>query len=68
MPQTKTQPAFMEHVRKLKWVERMLDHVAGRDCDTEDADEWLCCYFEKRHNASFTLASESLMIIHWYTE
>ncbi len=29
VPQAKSQPAFMEHARKFKWVESLLDHVAG---------------------------------------
>ena len=60
MPQAKSQPAFTEHARKFKWIESILDHVAGGDCDADDAAEWLCYYLGKRHDASFTLASESL--------
>ena len=60
MPQAKTLSSFMEKARKLKWVESMLDHLAGDNCDKDDAAEWLCYYIGKRHDAAFTLASESL--------
>jgi hypothetical protein len=60
VPQAKSQISFMEYARKFKWIESMLEHVAGRDCDREDALEWLCYYLGKHHDASFTLASESL--------
>jgi hypothetical protein len=33
----------------------MLEHVAGQDCDTEDASGCLCFYLRKRHDASFSL-------------
>jgi hypothetical protein len=60
VPQAKSQPAFMEYARKFKWIENILDHVAGGYCDVDDAAEWLCYYLGKRHDASFTLASGSL--------
>jgi hypothetical protein len=60
VPQAKSQISFMEYARKFKWVESMLEHVSGQDCYTEDASEWLCYYLGKCHDASFTLASESL--------
>jgi hypothetical protein len=60
VPQAKSQISFMDYARKFKWVKSMLEHVAGRNCDREDASEWLCYYLGKRHDASFTLALESL--------
>jgi hypothetical protein len=50
----------MDFARKFKWVESMLEHAAGQDCDTDDASEWLFYYLGKHHNTSFTVASESL--------
>ena len=55
VPQAKSQISFMEYARKFKWVESMLEHVAGQDCDTEDASGCLCFYLRKRHDASFSL-------------
>jgi hypothetical protein len=60
VPQVKTLPGFMEQARKLKWLERMLEHLAGGDCDKEDAAEWLSYYLGKKHDGAFTLASEAL--------
>ncbi len=60
MPQAKTLSSFMKKAWKLKWVKCMLDHLVGNNCDKDDAAEWLCYYIGKRHDPSFTLASESL--------
>jgi hypothetical protein len=38
----------------------LLSSSRTRFCDTEDASEWLCYFIEKHHDASFTLALESL--------
>ena len=50
----------MEQACKLKWLDKMLEHVAGGDKDKEDAAEWLSYYLGKRHDGAFTLASEAL--------
>jgi hypothetical protein len=33
VPQAKSQISFMEYAWKFKWVESMLEYVAGRDCN-----------------------------------
>jgi hypothetical protein len=60
VPQVKTLSGFMEQARKLKWLDKMLEHIAGGDNDKEDAAEWLSYYLGKRHDGAFTLASEAL--------
>ena len=60
VPQVKTLPSFMEKARKLKWIKSMLKHIAVNGSDLAKAAEWLCYYIGERHDASFTLASESL--------
>ncbi len=59
VPQVKTLPSFMEKAHKLKWI-AMLEHIAVDSSDLADAAEWICYYIGKKHDASFTLASESL--------
>jgi len=60
VPQVNTLPAFMEKARKLHWIESLLSHVACEGLENDDAAEWLCYYIGRKHEASFTLASESL--------
>ena len=33
VPQVKTQSGFMEQAQKLKWLDEMLEHLAGGNCD-----------------------------------
>jgi len=60
VPQVKSLPAFMEQARRLKWIDSILEHVAGPGYDVDDSAEWLCFYLGKKYEASYTLASESL--------
>ncbi len=60
VPQVKTLPAFMEKAWKLQWIESLLSHVACEGLEKDEAAEWLCYYIGRKHEASFTLASESL--------
>jgi hypothetical protein len=52
----------MREAWKEKWVESILEHVAGglENHDKEDAAEWLKYYLGKKYDASFILASEAL--------
>ena len=37
LPKVKSQDSFLEQARRLQWIEKMLDHLAGGDMDKEDA-------------------------------
>jgi hypothetical protein len=52
----------LEQARRLQWIEKMLDHLAGGDMGKEDAAQWLCYYLGRKHDASFTLACNALGI------
>jgi hypothetical protein len=60
MRKVKSQQSFLEQAQKLKWIEKLLNHLAGTDCDKEDAGQWIAHYIGKKHDASFTLACEAL--------
>ncbi len=60
IPKVKNQQSFLEQAQKLQWVEKMLGHFSGTDCDKEDAAQWIAHYIGKKHDASFTLACEAL--------
>jgi hypothetical protein len=63
VPVVKSQESFLEQARKKKWVEKMLAHMCGSsEADIDDAAQWLTYYLGKRHDASFTLACDSLGI------
>jgi hypothetical protein len=48
IPKVKSQKSFLEQARKLQWVEKVLDHLAGADCDKEDAAQWISTYIGKK--------------------
>jgi hypothetical protein len=62
IPQVRDKASFMREAWKEKWVESILEHVAGglENHDKEDAAEWLKYYLGKKYDASFILASEAL--------
>ena len=60
VPQLTSLSSFMEKARRVKWVHKMLDHIAGGDCSEDDAAEWLSYYLGKKYDGAFTLASEAL--------
>jgi hypothetical protein len=60
VPQVTSQGSFMEQACRVKWIDKMLDHLAGGDCSEEDAAEWLSYYLRKRYNGAFTLALDAL--------
>lgn len=62
VPQVTSQASLMEQARRLKWIDRILKHLAGGDCNEEDAAEWLSYYLGKKYDGAFTLASEALGI------
>jgi hypothetical protein len=53
----------MEQAQHSKWIESILEHVAGTEGDMDDAAEWLCYFLGKKYDASFTLASETLGLL-----
>jgi hypothetical protein len=60
IPQVRDEASFMREAWKEKWVESILEHVAGgpENYDKEDAAEWLIHYLGKMYDASFILALE----------
>jgi hypothetical protein len=60
VPQVKGLHAFMEQAPKLRWIDYMLDHLAGLGFEKDDAAEWLSYFGGKKYDASYTLASEAL--------
>jgi len=61
VPQVRNHDSFMKQAKKLHWVESLLEHLAGdNECDKEDSAQWLSFYLGKKHDGSFTLASEAL--------
>jgi hypothetical protein len=48
IPKVNSQQSFLEQAWKLQWVEKMLDHLAGADCDKEDAAQWIATYIWKK--------------------
>jgi hypothetical protein len=60
VPQVKSLHAFMEQARKLRWIDYMLEHLAGPGFEKDDAAEWLSYFLGKRYDASYTFASEAL--------
>ena len=47
VPQVKSLHAFMEQARKLRWIDYMLDHLAGPGFEKDDAVEWLSYFLGK---------------------
>jgi hypothetical protein len=60
VPQVKSIHAFMEQAQKLRWIDYMLEHLAGPGFEKDDAAEWLSYFLGKKYDASYTLASEAL--------
>jgi hypothetical protein len=62
IPQVREKASFMREAWREKWVESILEHVAGglENHDKEDAAESLIYYLGKKYDASFILASEAL--------
>ncbi len=61
VPRVKHQDSFQKQAKKLKWIESLLDHVAGSNQHNEnDAAKWMSCYIGKKYNGPFTLALEAL--------
>jgi len=62
IPQVRDEASFMREAWKEKWVESILEHVAGglENHDKEDAAEWFIYFLGEKYDASFILASEAL--------
>ncbi len=63
VPQVRTQAGFMEQARMLRWINSMLDHIAGGDFSKEYSAQWFSYYFGKVYDGPYTVASESLGIL-----
>jgi hypothetical protein len=48
VPQDRNHSSFMKQAKKLRWVESLLEHLAGDDkCDKDDSAQWLSYYLGK---------------------
>ncbi len=67
IPQVKSLPAFMEQARRMRWIDSLLDHIAGPGYDKDDAAEWLFYFLGKKNDAASTLALEALglPLVNW---
>ncbi len=59
MPWVKSHDSFKTQVKRLKWIDCLLEHISVED-DKDDAAEWLTTYLGKRYEGPFMLASKAL--------
>ncbi len=50
----------MEQVQQMKWIDNLLDHVAGPGYDKNDDAEWMSYFLGKKYDATVTSALVAL--------
>lgn len=55
IPQVKSLPALMNQTRGLRWIDSMLDHLAGPGFDQDAPSEWLFYTLGIKYGAAYIL-------------
>ena len=59
VPQTSTMDTFLRYAKK-KWIDKILEHIAGKSGSLGDAAEWLSVYLGKCYESNFLIAANTL--------